>query len=63
MAATARKRAYLLMDDGSYFEGWAAGKSGTIGGENCLNTSMTGYQEIYTDPSYYGQIMVNTNVP
>ncbi|MBP8726749.1 MAG: glutamine-hydrolyzing carbamoyl-phosphate synthase small subunit [Saprospiraceae bacterium] len=62
MAATARKRAYLLMDDGSYFEGWAAGKSGTIGGEICFNTSMTGYQEIYTDPSYYGQIMVNTNV-
>ncbi|MCC6753189.1 MAG: glutamine-hydrolyzing carbamoyl-phosphate synthase small subunit [Saprospiraceae bacterium] len=62
MASTARKKAYLLMDDGSYFEGWAAGKSGTVGGEICFNTSMTGYQEIYTDPSYYGQIMVNTNV-
>ena len=36
-------------------------KKGTTGGEICFNTGMTGYQEIYTDPSYYGQIIVNTN--
>ncbi|MDW8287695.1 MAG: glutamine-hydrolyzing carbamoyl-phosphate synthase small subunit, partial [Flammeovirgaceae bacterium] len=39
----------------------AIGKRGTVGGELCFNTGMTGYQEIYTDPSYYGQIIVNTN--
>ncbi len=38
----------------------AIGKTGTTGGEICFNTGMTGYQEIYTDPSYYGQIIVNT---
>lgn len=41
-------------------EGSAIGKIGTTGGEICFNTGMTGYQEIYTDPSYYGQIIVNT---
>jgi carbamoyl-phosphate synthase small subunit len=41
-------------------EGRAIGKPGTTGGEICFNTGMTGYQEIYTDPSYYGQIIVNT---
>ncbi len=41
-------------------EGKAIGKRGTSGGEICFNTGMTGYQEIYTDPSYYGQIVVNT---
>ena len=42
-------------------EGRAIGKKGTSGGEICFNTGMTGYQEIYTDPSYYGQIIVNTS--
>jgi carbamoyl-phosphate synthase small subunit len=42
-------------------EGQAIGKLGTTGGEICFNTGMTGYQEIYTDPSYTGQIVVNTN--
>lgn len=41
-------------------EGTAIGKIGTSGGEICFNTGMTGYQEIYTDPSYYGQVIVNT---
>ena len=41
-------------------EGTAIGKIGTTGGEICFNTGMTGYQEIYTDPSYAGQIIVNT---
>lgn len=62
MSGTTQTNAYLLLEDGSYFEGFAAGKKGTVGGEICFNTSMTGYQEIYTDPSYYGQIMINTNV-
>lgn len=53
-------RAYLFLADGLLVEGRAIGKKGTSGGEICFNTGMTGYQEIYTDPSYYGQIIVNT---
>lgn len=53
-------KAYLLLEDGQLFEGYAIGKKGTSGGEICFNTGMTGYQEIYSDPSYYGQIIVNT---
>ncbi len=56
-----RKKAILLLEDGTIYEGYSIGKSGTSGGEICFNTGMTGYQEIYTDPSYYGQIIVNTN--
>jgi carbamoyl-phosphate synthase small subunit len=55
-----QKKAYLLLEDGLLIEGTAIGKIGTSGGEICFNTGMTGYQEIYTDPSYYGQIIVNT---
>jgi len=53
-------KAYLLLEDGLLVEGSAIGKIGTTGGEICFNTGMTGYQEIYTDPSYFGQIIVNT---
>ncbi len=53
-------KAYLLLADGFLMEGRTIGKRGTSGGEICFNTGMTGYQEIYTDPSYYGQIIVNT---
>lgn len=53
-------KAYLLLADGLLVEGTAIGKMGTSGGEICFNTGMTGYQEIYTDPSYTGQIIVNT---
>ncbi|HRX29645.1 MAG TPA: glutamine-hydrolyzing carbamoyl-phosphate synthase small subunit [Saprospiraceae bacterium] len=56
------KKAFLLLEDGSIYEGFAAGRIGTTTGEICFNTGMTGYQEIFTDPSYYGQVMVNTNV-
>lgn len=56
-----QKKAYLLLEDGLLIEGKAIGKAGTTGGEICFNTGMTGYQEIYTDPSYFGQIVVNTN--
>ncbi len=62
MSGSQNQPAYLLLEDGSFFKGYGAGMKGTIGGEICFNTSMTGYQEIYTDPSYFGQIMVNTNV-
>jgi len=53
--------AVLLLADGTVFYGKAAGKIGTTTGEICFNTGMTGYQEIFTDPSYFGQIMVATN--
>ncbi len=56
-----RKKAYLLLEDGNYFEGISIGAEGTSGGEICFNTGMTGYQEVYTDPSYFGQIIINTN--
>lgn len=53
--------AILLLADGTLFYGKAAGKIGTTTGEICFNTGMTGYQEVFTDPSYFGQIMVTTN--
>lgn len=53
--------AILLLADGTVYHGKAAGKIGTTTGEICFNTGMTGYQEIFTDPSYFGQIMVTTN--
>jgi len=53
--------AVILLEDGTMFRGKSIGKVGTAGGEICFNTGMTGYQEIYTDPSYFGQIIVNTN--
>jgi carbamoyl-phosphate synthase small subunit len=56
----ADKKAYLLLEDGFLMEGIAVGKAGTSGGEICFNTGMTGYQEIYTDPSYSGQIVITT---
>jgi carbamoyl-phosphate synthase small subunit len=57
---TIDKKAYLLLEDGFIVEGIAVGKTGTSGGEICFNTGMTGYQEIYTDPSYSGQIVITT---
>jgi carbamoyl-phosphate synthase small subunit len=53
--------AVLLLEDGTVYHGKAAGKIGTTTGEICFNTGMTGYQEVFTDPSYFGQIMVTTN--
>ncbi len=55
-----RPKAHLLLADGLMLTGTAIGHPGTTGGEICFNTGMTGYQEIYTDPSYYGQIVINT---
>lgn len=53
-------KAYLLLADGTVFEGVQIGVRGTAVGEVVFNTSMTGYQEILTDPSYYGQIVAQT---
>jgi carbamoyl-phosphate synthase small subunit len=55
-------KAILLLEDGTWFEGKGAGIAGTATGEICFNTGMTGYQEIFTDPSYFGQILVTTHV-
>ena len=53
-------RAVLALADGKYFIGKALGASGEVSGEVVFNTSMTGYQEILTDPSYYGEIVTKT---
>jgi len=55
-----RQQAILILEDGTCFFGKAAGKIGTTTGEIAFNTGMTGYQEIFTDPSYYGQILLMT---
>jgi carbamoyl-phosphate synthase small subunit len=54
--------AILLLDDGTLYYGKAFGKKGTTTGEICFNTGMTGYQEVFTDPSYFGQIVIMNNV-
>lgn len=58
MLISQRPQAVLLLKDGTRFEGRAIGARGIAVGEICFNTGMTGYQEIFTDPSYTGQIMV-----
>lgn len=55
------KPAIVLLQDGTIFHGKSVAGEGTAFGEICFNTGMTGYQEIFTDPSYFGQIMVTTN--
>lgn len=54
--------AVLVLEDGTVLHGKAFGKIGTTTGEICFNTGMTGYQEVFTDPSYYGQILIMNNV-
>jgi carbamoyl-phosphate synthase small subunit len=54
--------ATLVLEDGHVFHGYALGKTGTTAGEICFNTGMTGYQEVFTDPSYYGQVLIMNNV-
>jgi carbamoyl-phosphate synthase small subunit len=61
MQYTTRQKAIVLLADGTIFHGKSIGISGTTFGEVCFNTGMSGYQEIFTDPSYFGQIMVTTN--
>jgi carbamoyl-phosphate synthase small subunit len=53
-------RAILALEDGRFFVGESFGATGTAVGEACFNTSMTGYQEVLTDPSYRGQIVAMT---
>src|SRR5690606_10007308 len=61
MAHYQKKKAVILLQDGTLFWGKSTGLEGEATGEVCFNTGMTGYQEIFTDPSYLGQIMVTTN--
>ena len=56
-----RNKAVILLEDGTIFYGKSIGITGSAFGEICFNTGMTGYQEIFTDPSYFGQLMVTTN--
>ena len=58
MASTPQKTAVLLLADGTIHHGRAFGSTGIATGEICFNTGMTGYQEVFTDPSYYGQILI-----
>lgn len=55
-----RKPAILVLADGTVYQGNAIGKIGSTTGEIAFNTGMTGYQEVFTDPSYYGQILIMT---
>ena len=61
MKYKALKKAVVVLADGTKFFGKSIGLDGTGFGEICFNTGMTGYQEIFTDPSYFGQIIVATN--
>src|SRR3989304_3770976 len=54
------KPAKLALEDGTVYAGTSIGADGEVDGEVCFNTSMTGYQEILTDPSYRGQIVTMT---
>lgn len=57
-----KQPAILVLADGHVFHGFSFGKTGTATGEICFNTGMTGYQEVFTDPSYAGQILIMNNV-
>src|SRR6195952_770702 len=62
MATTQQQNAVLVLADGTVHYGKAFGTIGTATGEICFNTGMTGYQEVFTDPSYYGQVLIMNNV-
>jgi len=62
MTSQQQAQAILLLADGTAHRGRAFGKRGTTTGEICFNTGMTGYQEVFTDPSYFGQIVIMNNV-
>ncbi len=62
MLDTKTTPAILILEDGTIFKGTAFGKMGTATGEICFNTGMTGYQEVFTDPSYFGQVLIMNNV-
>ena len=56
-----KENAVIVLNDGTVFYGKSVGVAGTAYGEICFNTGMTGYQEVFTDPSYFGQIMLATS--
>jgi carbamoyl-phosphate synthase small subunit len=60
--STTQPKAVLLLQDGTVCYGRAFGAIGTTTGEICFNTGMTGYQEVFTDPSYYGQVLIMNSV-
>src|SRR6056300_2086259 len=60
MSNEKRKKGLVLLADGTTFYGRSAGINGTSFGEICFNTGVTGYQEIFTDPSYSGLIILTT---
>jgi carbamoyl-phosphate synthase small subunit len=62
MILQSKKTALLVLEDGTVVRGHAFGKIGTTTGEICFNTGMTGYQEVFTDPSYYGQVLIMNTV-
>ncbi|HMK04462.1 MAG TPA: glutamine-hydrolyzing carbamoyl-phosphate synthase small subunit [Ferruginibacter sp.] len=62
MPLSSNQPAILILEDGTVFNGTAFGKKGTSTGEICFNTGMTGYQEVFTDPSYYGQVLIMNSV-
>ena len=62
MATVSHRPAVLVLADGTFYQGQAFGKIGTTSGEICFNTGMTGYQEVFTDPSYYGQVLIMNSV-
>jgi carbamoyl-phosphate synthase small subunit len=62
MSTPTQQQAILVLEDGTVHYGKAFGLIGTATGEICFNTGMTGYQEVFTDPSYYGQVLIMNNV-
>ena len=60
MSDSFKKNAKLVLENGIIFHGYSFGKKGKAIGEVVFNTGMTGYQEVMTDPSYFGQILVFT---
>jgi len=62
MNSNSKQTAVLLLQDGTVLHGFAFGKKGIATGEICFNTGMTGYQEVFTDPSYYGQVVIMNSV-
>lgn len=59
---SSKQTALLVLENGTVITGTAYGKVGTTSGELCFNTGMTGYQEVFTDPSYYGQVLIMNTV-
>lgn len=55
-----KSEAVLVLEDGTVFKGVSVGLKGKTSGEIAFNTGMTGYQEVFTDPSYYGQVLIMT---